>query len=288
MPGRLGRRSLVRLITRGRGVFFLLTISACFRGGFAPPAQQDGQTPDSRLDSAHLDLAHHDRSDGDLATTGDLPQGPLCSVWGSTALFCEDMDSTGGNLPDSLINLHATGTLDTSRFYTGIASLRITTQDISWDDPFVLLDSPSSTAVATSGTVYLRAHYYFDSVPVNPAWTMLMESRGHSTTDNKIVVGLHQTGVLTLSYDTGQATGSLPLPVNRWFCVELEVTVDSGAGGARLWVDGQQVAQLTGLDTHQAVGHNFFRAGVIVSANTPPMTFNVDDFLVTPTRVGCP
>jgi hypothetical protein len=272
---------VVHLSGRSLGVLVLLIVGACVRAGFEPLPAQDSRARDSRARDSVFEGAHPDLS------TGDLPQGSLCEIWGDTALFCEDMDSPSGQLPQSLAFKNATGTLDTSRYFAGLASLRIATQTSANADPFVLLDSPFSTTTITSGTVYLRAHYYFDAVPNIPEWSILMESRAHATTANKIVVELGPAGKVTLGRTGGHAAESTQLPVGSWFCLELEVTVGS-AGGARMWIDGQLVTQLTGVDTDQGVGHDLFRAGIIVASNTPPLTLNVDDFLVTQTRVGCP
>jgi hypothetical protein len=249
---------------------FCLLLSACVRAGFEPQSRHDGASDISASDIP--------RSDSTAAS--------VCASWGATALFCEDMDSLQGQLPDSLLTVHGAAVVDTSRYYAGRGSLRVTTHDVAYAQSVVLLDSPPSTTPVSSGNLYLRGYYYFDELPLIPGWAILMESRAHDTPENKILIELDHQGLLYLNHAKGQEPASVSVPVGRWFCIELEVIVGSGGGG-RFWLDGKLVAETKGLDTHQGVGHNFFRAGIIAASDTPALTFNVDDFLVTRTRVGC-
>lgn len=85
--------------------------------------------------------------------------------------------------------------------------------------------------------------------------------------------------IATKSFSTGQ-----------WYCIEMMLKIDQANGEFHVWVDNQEITQLTYLgDTYTDWCHYIteVRAGVVLyQQNVDPATLYVDDYAINSERIG--
>lgn len=154
--------------------------------------------------------------------------------------------------------------------------------------------------------LYVRGYHKFDSLPSGnyqyyefslmnamPGWdwaTAQAQLRKESDTFFWRVGLKDDSG--TRHYEVSSPL-SPPPQLDRWYCIELYARVGSDPvdpapyGQAILWVDGSQVASVSGVDTDGWSHLNRAWAGAYKNDQPATRTFNFDNFVVSDSRIGC-
>ncbi|HEX4335240.1 MAG TPA: hypothetical protein VH062_04960 [Polyangiaceae bacterium] len=159
-------------------------------------------------------------------------------------------------------------------------------------------DQQSTAVVAkefdpvTSGELYLRTHLY---VPGGlPTRTMNIFFLGDFATpdpfegvDFNLEDGALSTYVPHDSPDRFTST-TLTIPRDRWFCMQVHMTVADGDGALTIDVDGQTGLDEKGMHTLPPGGIHLLRAGIDWSSlQTDPFDYYIDDLVLSRTAVDC-
>lgn len=93
-------------------------------------------------------------------------------------------------------------------------------------------------------------------------------------------------GSVSLWSNTTPHTDSIPLSRGEWACITIAVTVgDGAAGSARLFVDGEQLAEAVDIDTLPATGIEAITMGTLWAGN--PATVLVDRVIASTSPISC-
>lgn len=139
----------------------------------------------------------------------------------------------------------------------GQPALRVTNGDgASITRP--LARTGSGTTLRIAGYVKTTVNYVGDNTP---AFRSEILFGVFNIADNvNLCIGLNSGGLLTLcrmesnSTLTIVGTGTTIIDTGDWFRVEIEILIDASAGVAKLWVNGIQEIDLSGVDTQDTTG----------------------------------
>jgi len=104
-------------------------------------------------------------------------------------------------------------------------------------------------------TCYIRQYLRVSSFPDNSTHIVYLEFDGISGSSGKVAIYVDSEGLkywrlktCTGTYDSASAT----INASQWYCIEVKVVVNAGAGEYRLYVDDSEVITQTGLDNSSA------------------------------------
>jgi hypothetical protein len=81
---------------------------------------------------------------------------------------------------------------------------------------------------------------------------------------------------------------TLVIPRDRWFCLQIQMTVSPNAGALTMRVDGEIGLEQKNMNTRPAAGVHLLRTGIDWSSGqTEPFEFSVDDLVLATTPVAC-
>jgi hypothetical protein len=248
-----------------------------------PPPALD--TLDAALgDAASDDLASVPDAAADVGIAGDAGAdallGPLCLREGPTALACWDFDDPSFAGP---VTSEGTGVRDTSRAAAGPASFRATTAGDGRTNA-ISVEQRLAASIG-SGTIYMRAYFYFPTVLPLIDWVIPMEMKSGSSKVSFDLWGDHPAIEVT---GVPSVQGVNPYPSDRWVCVQLESDIHLTAGEACLLLDGQLVARVSGVGTRFGGGMDFLRAGIVSAPANPSLSIGVDEVLFSTRPLPCP
>jgi hypothetical protein len=158
---------------------------------------------------------------------------------------------------------------------------------------------PESAAVVaqefpavTGGELFLRAFMY---VPMNvPTQTMNILFLGdYATPDPFKGVDINlEDGALSTYVPGGHperfTSTTLVIPRDRWFCLQLQMTVSDVAGALTMRVDGELGLEQKNMNTRPAAGVHLLRAGIDWSSGqTERLEISLDDLVLATTPVAC-
>ena len=144
----------------------------------------------------------------------------------------------------------------------------------------------------TSGELYVRTFFFLPSSLNINDWLVALELKSCATCSEKISFDLAPGDIAMLSRSGVPSVKGAPasLPRNRWFCVELAVTLSS-TGSVRLLVDGSTVASMPSVNTLLSgavpAGIAAFRLGFITGPNQGPVELWADALVASPQAIGC-
>jgi hypothetical protein len=159
-------------------------------------------------------------------------------------------------------------------------------------------DQQSTAVVAedfdpvTEGDLYLRVHLY---VPADlPTKTMNVFFLGDVATpdpfkgvDFNLEDGALSTYVPGDSPDRYTST-TLTIPRDRWFCMQIHMTVAEKDATLTIDVDGETGLDQMGMNTKPPGGVHLLRAGIDWSSlQTDPFDYYLDDLVLATTPVDC-
>jgi hypothetical protein len=141
------------------------------------------------------------------------------------------------------------------------------------------------------GELYLREFLY---VPEGPTKTINILFLGDYATpdpfkgvDFNLEDGALSTYVPGDNPDRFTST-SLVIPRDRWFCLQVEMTVSPDAGALTMRVDGELGLEQKNMNTRPAAGVHLLRTGVDWSSEqADPFEFYVDDLVLSTEPVDC-
>lgn len=136
----------------------------------------------------------------------------------------------------------------------------------------------------TAGSIYTRGYYYFPSTLITAGLVELTNTGDGS--------GIHfhfsadtNTPVFIINNQT--ADGSADFPRDTWFCMEMRIDIGANGGG-ELFIDGQSVAAISGLDTDLAGGYEALELGIYdTSPAQGAYEVYVDEVAMAVTPIGC-
>jgi hypothetical protein len=267
-PASAARTSPIGWIGHSPLVIAGLVPLACGRLAYAPRAG----TADAEVDA---DLAP-DASANDGGTGWLRP----CQSLRPGDLLCHDFDEA---VP-AATRTRASATLDTTRRHAGAASLRIATMPDGSAIPLYGHDL-GIVPVASSGEFHIRAHYYLPSGFQITGWGVLMELKRNSA---KISIDVSGGANLSIQAPGNPQLTAVPAPRDRWFCLALDVVLDSSAGSATVRLDGEPVLGTAApFDSTLGGGIDFARAGLVTSPDETVLDLYMDELLVSSEPVDC-
>jgi hypothetical protein len=228
-------------------------------------------------------------------TLGDGGQPSLCgsgrgadSCAGASYLFCDGFEhATGSTFPGWPIEDVTTGGAVLATDGTGVTPClggRVFESTTTGIGQIATIAAP----IALPRTVYLRTYVYMKSewaIPYagliafsTPSWDMdihLDPTRGQLRVARSFGLKL------------GPFRGFLP---GAWACVEWSITFDTTAGSFALWIDGEQTAAASGVQTTPDGSlPTSLQLGVIEAPNATavPSDFLFDEVAVSTSRIGC-
>lgn len=81
---------------------------------------------------------------------------------------------------------------------------------------------------------------------------------------------------------------ALVIPRDRWFCLQIQMTVSANAGAVTMRVDGEIGLEQKNMNTRPAAGVHLLRAGIDWSSGqTEPFEFSLDDLVLATTPLDC-
>jgi hypothetical protein len=206
----------------------------CWLNGSGPAGGGDlsGTTP-TDLAGMILDLAG-----------ADLGVAPTKCA-GSTALLCESFEMPLVLNGWSQSTKNGSLAIDTSRAFRGNSSLRSSIQASGANtSPHAAISR--SNIFPVIGALYARVWVYFPS-PLSPQFEQFLNFPDAGTTGISVAT---DTGAVTLDdYAAGGVyqKSTTKLPLDRWVCVQFDMTQAGSPGSVHISIDGNQLADLPQL-----------------------------------------
>lgn len=153
--------------------------------------------------------------------------------------------------------------------------------------------SETQTFTPPPGTVFMRAFFFIPSPAYATTEAELFSVAENAGTFNGIALE-NLNNNLELFDNVGSkvvTTSTQGLPGGRWLCLEWQVQIAS-AGAVKVWLDGNEVGQLTSTQNTAATppvavaafGLQYFRASVMP---TLAQELWIDEVAVDVVRIGC-
>lgn len=216
-----------------------------------------------------------DAIDGD-ARSGDAVAA-LCPQPG--AFFCDGFESPTF---DAWTSRNGGVVQTTSLVHTGAGALVATT-----DATLQIADVVSAFTPIGSGEVHARGWFYLPSG--YPIFKFNLFGLYGST--GAVIVA--DQGKLNVFNDGPPAVTlytNADVPRDRWFCLEVHLTISPTNGTGALNLDGTQLGEMTGWNTVPAAGgYNKLLAGLpfLFPTQDPATTLFLDDVVVGSQPIGC-
>jgi hypothetical protein len=209
----------------------------CWLNGSSPPGGQDlASTPPSDFAGLILDLA----------------DGNPSKCTNANVLFCDGFETTltMNGWGQSLHN--GTLAIDNTRAFRGKSSLRSSIQASAANtSPHATLHESSSFPVA--GVLYARVYVYFPS-PLASQFEQFLNFTDSGSTGISVDT---DTGKVTLDDYAGAVyqPSMTRLPLDRWVCVQFQMSQGSTVGAVQISIDGMPLTDLSPtVPTPTAVG----------------------------------
>jgi len=200
----------------------------------APPFEAGAQDIDGGREGGML-------TDGATANPDGALPPPACSQ----GLFCSGFEVPMLDDWDQALAVNGTAERSSDVVRAGNGALAATTSAPSG----VALMLKGGLGPFSSEEVYVRAYYYVPSSEPRVNFALLTVGDASVAVTGGVSVLVSADG-FALAAETGSVVraGTLPVPLDRWFCLELELQLDR-RGRATLWLDGAEENALPGVDT---------------------------------------
>jgi hypothetical protein len=143
-----------------------------------------------------------------------------------------------------------------------------------------------------NGELYLRVFLYIpEGLPIETMNILFLGD--YATPDPFKGVDFNLEGGALSTYVPGDrpdrfTSTTLVVPRDRWFCLQIQMTVSANAGALTMRVDGEIGLEQTNMNTRPAGGVHLLRAGIDWSSEqTDPFDLYLDDLVLATTPVGC-
>ena len=257
--------------------------------GMTDTGTMDSGTADSGMtDSGTMDAGSIDSGISDPGTTD-----PVNPIWTEdcpgvpSVLFCDDFE---GSLAKWDYQVHVRGSTAVTTDYkrAGSYSLRAGTSASTQTVQSQARRSVKAFGHRKAGNLWARYYYY---LPSSVTLTDKFSSGVISEYEDPFFgfsVLIYPDGVGIESGSTSRKISTTIFPRNQWVCVEMHVLVDASEGLFEFFMDGAQIAAISGLDTLPNQGYTTFEVGVhYANLNQGPITTYTDDVKLGTTRLGC-
>lgn len=274
-------------VTRLLGAGALAIVCACGRVSYEGQGRAGDAAADAAFDGGESDTGPGGANDAAIDAPLDAVAGPLdCAARFPTALVCDAFDAidpawfqvreppgAGGIVElDDRIFRSAPASLHTVAGPTGPSSSKLVGS---------FLDN------RLSGDLYVRGWYRI----AQPAYgvTLLHVVDTVSPFPGLVVQVTEGSAVnvfSTIEPGSGAIGGSVPM--ETWFCLQLEVHIHTNVGTARVLVDGVEVSALGPTSTVPTNGFMDIHAGIFVNETHPSaIDLWVDDLVADVVPVPC-
>ena len=229
-----------------------------------------------------------DAATDELAADADTPNPSLCTIAGLA--LCDGFEQPQVQSPPwFFVNIAASVTIDTQRFYRGTRSLHVRTE--VEPDPVqpTRQGELTQTDAVPLDTLYGRVFMYVAS-PL-PTWSFRILGLLQPNSPNLGPMLFVDGGKLEVYPQSSTSlTSQTDLPLDRWFCLELKV-VNAVAGEVQIWLDGVEVTDLHyNGDTTMNPPVGRFSIGTALfgdSAVRPAFDVWFDELGLDDQRIGC-
>jgi hypothetical protein len=231
----------------------------------------------------------------DASGDGASPASCGCANAGDV-VACEDFEPVAG--ASWSVFGDAPPVADASRAYCGRGSLRVHAPALSATESFStgLGETASLSDPRLASGFFMRAWVYQPSTSTIPQgnWASLLETRQDASPYLGIATQLFGSAPALSDWTTTPTAfdqASLPLPLDKWTCVEWQVTFGAPTGSARLWMNGvmSPSASLDHINTQPSPAYTAILMGLLFYAAVPQAAFDVwiDDVIIDAKRIGC-
>ncbi len=205
-----------------------------------------------------------------------------CDDAHADALFCDGFEDPN-LLPWVLTKVDGTLEPATNPLFRGQASLKARMDAVSGSASAErFLQTPIS-----SGMIHVRGYYYIPSGTFDYVQLLKFLENEGLFLGITVAIGGGTVAVLE-TLGTEQLTSSGAFPLDKWFCLQLNVAIDAAAGSVELLVDGAQVLNQTGLPTLPDAGYVLFGVGAVFTTPVQPLTtVFVDEVVLDTSPVAC-
>ncbi len=138
----------------------------------------------------------------------------------------------------------------------------------------------------TSGDLWARAYFYLPAVLPDFVSLISISDSAPPFTGAAMVVTTGLLGV-TSGISADRAFDTVPIPRERWVCVEFHITADPLNGVLEAYRDGALVARVAGFNTVPDSGYEVAEIGIHYVVSGPAFELYVDDVALSRVRVGC-
>jgi hypothetical protein len=140
----------------------------------------------------------------------------------------------------------------------------------------------SASLPGLASGLYVRSFIYPTAIGEGANVFLVVKSNGQGS-----AMVMHQatTGIYTFNLSPAfSQSANQGLGLNRWNCVEMQLTPGTGNGVIRLWIDGvQQIASTTAtVAVPESITH-----GLGLGGYTGLHEFWADDYAIDESRIGC-
>ncbi len=148
--------------------------------------------------------------------------------------------------------------------------------------------------IPTQTAVYCRAYVQFSALPSTGQRILVGAGIMNSAEwDYSMPYVFNDAGTLkwslySESYSDGDHFADSPgatINANQWYCIEVYFKVDASQGEAKMWVDGTQVASMTGLNT-AGIQINKIQSGGYIPGTALAVDVLVDEVVVANSYMG--
>lgn len=199
------------------------------------------------------------------------------------ALVCEDFESDTTEFTSEVQG----GTLEVTndRGQESDRSLRATTMtDGDWGRAVYAFPS------VASGALYFRAYFFIPEGTVTGLVNLVTFRNPAVPTD--VDVNVLAGGAIDVYFHSEAVryvSDSADFPTGRWTCLEGKLQLSTTAGGASVWLDGEQVLTTPAShNTAQAPGYSNLSVGIHwTEQGQGPAEVFVDDLAIDTSPIGC-
>jgi hypothetical protein len=234
--------------------------------------------------------------DAGVPATSDAAGGQLqpCQQRYRDVLFCDDFEADLSGWDNTYTTSNVSVALTDTHAVHGVRSLAIAQQGAATTDHSAALLF-ATTGTLTSGPLFVRGMFLLPASTTISQWTGLLKlENGISAGAEAVTVALEPGPDLHLSNTTASPGSDLEasasVNIDRWTCIELEVTIASADQGGRLGlrVDGDLVAQMgPGVSAVPGDGYDRLWFGIWQGAEQTGTRLWLDSVVVARSPIGC-
>ena len=141
----------------------------------------------------------------------------------------------------------------------------------------------------TAGDLYARAYFYVLSTSRLENVALMIVGESLQPWDHvAFSIGDLDSAQVWIEEIRRVTVSSIPMPLDRWVCVQVHIVIDDRRGSVGLSIDGKLVASRANVDTLPAGGYTEIGAGLPwTNGGNPPAEVWVDELIVATEPIPC-